>query len=63
MFVPLHLEDIIPKLRDDLALQDLVVKFLYGLTKDQQKLMMNLVDYLAFTLPPESYAENHQEEL
>lgn len=51
MYLPLKLEDVIPKLRDDLDLQNFIVRFVEGLTPGQQKPIMDLVAQLAFALP------------
>lgn len=50
-FPPLIIEDIIPQLRDDIDLQNFMVRFVTMLSKEQQEIVVNMVDQLAFTIP------------
>jgi transcriptional regulator with XRE-family HTH domain len=51
MLVPLIIEDIIPQLRDDIDLQNFMVRFVTELTKEQQKSVMNMVEHFAYSTP------------
>lgn len=54
-FLPLMLNDIIPQLHDNIDLQHFIVRFVTMLTKEQQEVVMNMVDQLAYNTPPEPF--------